>query len=133
MRSPGLCRSALLVIVQPQFREHVLGEVLCPTGRRDHAIGHGFAQFGFSGSCLLRDREVFGQSVGAADRYGTADPDQFPGLGVEHFFVGEIEKLGTAFHLRLPGRSEFPGDYSKGPGLCPASWPAQPVKGWGAR
>ena len=121
---PSAATPANRSFFEAQFREHALGKIFRPAGGGDHAIGHGLTEFGFGGPCLLRDREVLDQSVGAADRHGTANPDQLPGLDVEHFFVAVVEKFCAAFHPRLPGRGGFPGDYSKGAELCPASWPA---------
>ena len=101
--APSLPISSLLAGLwrQPQFCEHVLGEVLRPAGGGDHAVGHGLTEFGFGGACLLRDREVFGQSVGTADCHGTADPDQFAGFGIEDFLISVVEKFRTAFHVLL--------------------------------
>jgi hypothetical protein len=47
---------------------------------------------------LLRDREVFAQSVRAVHRYGTGDPNQLPSLDVENLFVLIIEKQFSDLH-----------------------------------
>jgi hypothetical protein len=88
--------------VKIQFLLKSKNEILGPAGWGDHAVGQGFLQFGGSGSCFLRDREVFLQSRGAADRYRAGDPDQFPGLDIQHFFVLEIQKLLVHLHFTSP-------------------------------
>jgi len=84
--------------VQTQLLQHPQGEVLRPSRRGDHAVGHGLLQFRLAGACLLRDREVLLQSVGASDRHGAGDPDQLPGFDVEDFLVLVIEKLLAHLH-----------------------------------
>ena len=50
---------------------------------------------------MLRDREVFLESGGAADGDRTADPDQFAVLDFKDFFILVIEDLLADLHGRL--------------------------------
>jgi hypothetical protein len=85
-----------------QLFGQVKDKVLGPPGGGDHAVGQSFPQFSFSCTCLLRAREVFLQSGGAADRHGAADADQLPGPGIQNLFVVEIEKFLPDLHKGLP-------------------------------
>ena len=85
-----------------QLIGHPQGEVFRPARGGDHAVSHGFAQFFWCGAGLLRDREVFAQSVRAVNGDGTGDADQFAGFGVQNFLIGKIEKFTLLFHLALP-------------------------------
>ena len=85
-----------------QLFGHVQHKVLGPPGGGDHAVDQSFPQFSFSCTCLLRAREVFLQSGGAADRHGAPDADQLPGPGIQHLFVVEIEKFLSDLHKALP-------------------------------
>ena len=91
-----------LTVFEPQLGEHLLDEILGPPRRGDHPVGHRLTQFVIGGPCLPRDREVLVQSVRAADRDGTADPDQFAGLDVKHFGVSVVEEFAAGLHRRLP-------------------------------
>ncbi len=83
---------------EAQIREHFEQEVFGPPGRGDDPVGHGLLEFGFGGPGVLRDREVLGESVGAADGHGAGDPDQFPGPDVKDLFVLVVENLFADFH-----------------------------------
>jgi hypothetical protein len=79
--------------LQLQFFFHAQGKIFRPSRRGDDAVGNGLLQFGAGGAGFLREREVFFQSGGAPDRHGTADPDQFTGLDIEHLFVFIVENF----------------------------------------
>ena len=87
--------------LQVQLLFHTQDKVLCPPRRCNDAIGEGFLQFGPGSAGFLRSREVFFQSGGAADRHRAADPDELPGLCVEHFFILKIEDFFPDFHWFL--------------------------------
>jgi hypothetical protein len=89
--------------LKPKFLFHAEGEVLRPAGGSDDAVGDRFLQFRFRGPCLLRDREVFLKSGGAADRDCTTDPDQFAIFDFEDFFILIVEDLLANFHGWAPG------------------------------
>lgn len=76
-------------------------EILRPPRRRKDAVGHRLVQFRFGSTCLLRDREVLRESVGAADRHGTGDADQLAGFEIENLFVLKIEYFFRRLHLDL--------------------------------
>ena len=54
---------------------HAFDEVLGPPRWGDDSVSHCFAEFVLGGASILRDREVFGESVGAVDSHGTGHPD----------------------------------------------------------
>ena len=80
---------------------HAFDEVLSPPRWGNDAVSHRFAEFVLSGTSILRDREVFGESVGAVDSHGTGHPDQLPRFDVEDFGKLIIENVVTASHLDL--------------------------------
>ncbi len=88
--------------LKSQFFSHAQGKVFGPTGRRNDAVGHRLAQFGLGCPGLLRDREVFGQSVRAIDGYGAGNPDQLPGFRVKDFFERVVKNFPPFFHPFLP-------------------------------
>ena len=81
-----------------EFCFHAEGEVLCPSRGCDNAVGDRLFQFGLRGTCLLRDREVFLESGGAADRDRAADPDQFTVFHFEDFLILVVEDLLPDLH-----------------------------------
>jgi len=86
-------------VLKPQLLSQAKYQILGPPCGGDDAIGESFAQFCLCGTSLLRGREVFLQSGGAAGRHGAADPDQFPGTRVEDLGVFEIEDLLLYPHM----------------------------------
>lgn len=101
MDAGGGARPSELRIVEFQFAHLPEQEIFCLSRRCDDAIGHGFSQFIRSCACLLRQREVFLQSVGAADRHGTSDSDQFTRLDVENFGILKVKDFFSCFHRVL--------------------------------
>lgn len=77
-------------------------EVLGLPCRSNDAVGHGFFQFIIMSTCLLRQREVFLQSVGAPDGNCTADPDEFTCLGVENFGILKVKDFFSGLHKMAP-------------------------------
>ncbi len=90
----------LKIPLQFQFFFHGQGKIFRPSRWSDYAVGNGFLQFSAGSAGFLREREVFLQSGGTPDRHGTADPDQFAGLDIEHLFVFIVENF-----LPYPHRS----------------------------
>jgi hypothetical protein len=87
-----------------KFILHALDEVFCPSRGSNNSVSDGLAQLVPGGAGMLRDREVFGQSVRAVDRYCAGHPDQFAGFDIEDFGEFIIENLVAGLHrdrLRL--------------------------------
>ena len=86
-----------------EFGLHAQDKVLGPTCRADDPVSHGFLELFGAGPGLLRDREVFLQSVRAARGDSHRGADQFPGFDVKHFGVGVVGKnLCAGFHVDAP-------------------------------
>lgn len=77
-------------------------EIFGPSRGGDDSVGQSFPEFRLTGTGFLRDREVFGQSIGAPYGHGAGHADEFPGLGVENFLVLEIQYLFSRLHAALP-------------------------------
>lgn len=77
---------------------HTFDKVFCPARRGDDSVSHRLSQFVFGGTDLLRDREVFGESVRAVHRYRAGHPDQFSGFDVENFGEFVIKNLVAGLH-----------------------------------
>ena len=71
-----------------EFSMHAFDKILRPSRRRNDSVSNRLAQFIFGGPGILRDREVFGESVRAVDGYGAGHPDQLAGFDIENF--GEL-------------------------------------------
>jgi|GEM_PF-3340042 hypothetical protein len=93
-----------LFLEQLAFLLHAQHEIFCPAARRDDAVGQGLLDFRCRCACLLRDREVFAQSVRTANRHGAGDSDQLAGAQIQHLFVLEIKNLLAYFHRSPPGK-----------------------------
>ena len=85
---------------------HAEDEVLRSSRRGDDAVGHRLLQFRFSGACFLRDREVFLESIRAADRHGATYPYQFPIFDIENFFILIVQDLLADLHGQPPFNDE---------------------------
>ncbi len=106
-------------VAEFQVPGHIQHEILCPTRRRDNAVGQGLLQFRIVSARFLRAREVLLQSGGAPHRHGAADPDQLPRPGIENLFILEIENFLADFHGRLSfsvNVMSAPGNYAVPPG-----------------
>lgn len=77
-------------------------EVLSLPRRGNDAVGHGFFQFIIMCTCLLRQREVFLQSVRAPDGNCTANPDEFTCLVVENFGILKVKDFFSGLHNASP-------------------------------
>ena len=89
-------------LFQIQILKHRLGKVFSPATRSHHAVGHALQQFILGSSMLLRDREVFFQSVGTLHRDSTGDPDQFTGFDIKNFWIVKIKKFLADIHRQTP-------------------------------
>ena len=93
----GCCCGDLFVEIE--FRLHALDEVFGSPRWCNNSVSHRFAQLVLSGTGILRDREVLGESVRAVDRHGTGNPDQLAGLDVKDFCELIIQNFVTGLHL----------------------------------
>jgi hypothetical protein len=89
------------VFIQIQIFQHRLGKVFRLAAGGHHAIGHTLQQLILTGSMLLRDREVFFQSVRALHRNSTSHADQFTGFDIKNFRVLKIKKFLANIHPHL--------------------------------
>lgn len=107
-------------LLDPQFILEAENEVPSPAGGRDDPVGQSFLQFGRSGACILRDREVVAQSAGTGDRHRAGHLDQPPCLCIQDFLVLEID-LYLFPRRHFFSFSKMPGERSaplRAAGLC---------------
>lgn len=84
--------------LESEFLFHTKGEVLCPSGRSDDAVGNRFFQFRSRCTRIPRDREVFLQSGGATNGNRATNPNQFTVFDLEDFLVRVVEDLLANIH-----------------------------------